>query len=116
MSSVLDSDIRSIGPILRILCTAIGGSPLSANGTGARSNMPLSLIEKPHMLGESNPKFSKTLMENGDNSRSGISFAHVPSQSSEMAEKILQLTHPHPLLVASVPATPQKSPAVTSND
>ena len=30
-----------------------------------------------HMLGESNPKFSKTLMENGDNSRPGISFAHV---------------------------------------
>ena len=40
------------------------------------------------MLGESNPKFSKTLMENGDNSRPGISFAHVPSQSSEMAEKL----------------------------
>ena len=42
------------------------------------------------MLGESNPKFSKTLMENGDNSHPGINFAHVPSQSSEMAEKILQ--------------------------
>ena len=68
------------------------------------------------MLGESNPKFLKTLMENGDNSRPGISFSHVPSQSSEMAEKILQLTHPHPLLVASVSATPQKSQAVTSND
>ena len=26
------------------------------------------------------------------------------------------LTHPHPLLAAGVPATPQKSPAVTSND
>ena len=28
----------------------------------------------------------------------------------------LKLTHPHPLLAAGVPATPQKSPAVTSND
>ena len=26
------------------------------------------------------------------------------------------MTHPHPLLAAGVPATPQKSPAVTSND
>ena len=26
------------------------------------------------------------------------------------------VTHPHPLLAAGVPATPQKSPAVTSND
>ena len=99
-NSVLDSDIGSVGPIRRIrhkpnllssksLCTAIGGSPLPATGTGARSDMPLSLIEKPHMLGESNPKFSKTLMESGDISRPGVSFAHVPSQSSEMAEKIL---------------------------
>ena len=29
---------------------------------------------------------------------------------------VLKLTHPHPLLVAGVPATPQKSPVVTSND
>ena len=27
-----------------------------------------------------------------------------------------KLTHPHPLLAAGVPATPQKSPVVTSND
>ena len=86
-SSVLDNDTGSVGTILRILRTTIGGSPLPANGTGARSDMPLSLIEKPHMLGESNPKFSKTLMENGDNSRPGISFAHVPSQSSEWLKK-----------------------------
>ena len=26
------------------------------------------------------------------------------------------LTHPHPLLAAGVPATPQKSPAISSND
>ena len=76
----MDSDIGSVGPIRRIhhkpnllssksLRTTIGGSPLPATGTGARSDMPLSLIEKPHMLGESNPKFSKTLMENGDKSR-----------------------------------------------
>ena len=26
------------------------------------------------------------------------------------------MTHPHPLLAAGVPATPQKSPVVTSND
>ena len=90
MSSVLNSDIGSVGPILRILGTAIGGSPLSSTGTGDRSNMPLSLIEKPHMLGVSNPKFSNTLMENGDNSHHEISFAHVPSQSCEMAKKILQ--------------------------
>ena len=42
------------------------------------------------MLGESNPKFSKTLMENGANIHPRINFTHVPSQSSEMAEKILQ--------------------------
>ena len=107
-NSVLDSDIGSVGPIRRIRHklnllsskssrTAIGGSPLSATGTGARSDMPLSLIEKPHVLGESNPKFSKTLMETGDNRRPGVSFAHVPSQSSEMAEKIL------PQLAACMP-------------
>ena len=100
-NSVLDSDIGSVGPIRRIRHrlnllsskssrTPIGRSPLSATGTGARSDMPLSLIEKPHMLGESNPKFSKTLMETGDNRRPGVSFAHVPSQSSEMAKKIFQ--------------------------
>ena len=55
-SSVLDSNIGSVGPILRIIRTTI----------------------------------LRTLMENGDNSRPGISFAHVPSQSTEMAEKILQ--------------------------
>ena len=104
-NSVLDSDIGSVGPIRRIrhkpnllsskgLCTAIGGSPLPATGT----DMHLSLIEKPHMLGESNPKFSKMLMESGDNSRPGVSSAHVlPSQSSEMAEKIL------PQLAACMP-------------
>ena len=26
------------------------------------------------------------------------------------------VTHPHPLLAAGVPATPQKSPAISSND
>ena len=26
------------------------------------------------------------------------------------------MSHPHPLLAAGVPATPQKSPAITSND
>ena len=104
----MDSDIGSVGPIRRIrhkpnllssksLRTTIGGSHLPATGTGARSDMPLSLIEKPHMLGESNPKFSKMLMENGDKSRPGVSFAHVPSQSSEMAEKIL------PQLAACMP-------------
>ena len=98
-NSVLDSDIGSVGPIRRIRHrlnllsskssrTAIGRSPLSATGTGTRSDMPLSLIEKPHMLGESNPKFSKTLMETWDNRRPGVSFAHVPSQSTEMAEKM----------------------------
>ena len=30
--------------------------------------------------------------------------------------KTHSLTHPHPLLEAGVPATPQKSPVVTSND
>lgn len=103
-SSVLDSDIGSVGPIRRIrqkpnllspksLGTAVGGSPLSATRTGVRSDVaqfPLSLIEKPRLLGESKHRFSKTLIENGDNSVPGISFAHVPSQSSEMAEKILE--------------------------
>lgn len=100
-SSVLDSDIGSVGPIRRIrqkpnllspksLGTAVGGSPLYGTGTGVHSDVPLSLIEKPHLLNESKHKFSKMLMENGDNSFPGISFARVPTQSSEMAEKILQ--------------------------
>ncbi|RVW78795.1 Nuclear pore complex protein NUP1 [Vitis vinifera] len=49
-SSVLDSDIGSVGPIRRIrqkpnllspksLGTAVGGSPLSATGTGVRSDV-----------------------------------------------------------------------------
>ena len=29
---------------------------------------------------------------------------------------IIIMTHPHPLLAAGVPATPQNSPAITSND
>ena len=40
---------------------------------------------------------------------------------SNIVEKIIEvfmddLTHPHPLSAAGVPATPQKSPVVTSND
>lgn len=92
-SSVLESDIGSVGPIRRIrqkpnllpskrLGTADGGVPISASGTGVHSDV--------HLFGESNHKFSKMLIENGDNSVPGMSFAHVPSQSSEMAEKILQ--------------------------
>ena len=30
--------------------------------------------------------------------------------------RFLRVSHPHPLLAAGVPATPQKSPAVNSND
>ena len=37
----------------------------------------------------------------------------VPIGSGKLTDG---LTHPHPLLAAGVPATSQKSPAVTSND
>ena len=50
MSSVLDSDIGSIGPILRILRTTIGGSPLSANGTGADGSQQFSM--GPNVINE----------------------------------------------------------------
>ena len=34
----------------------------------------------------------------------------------EEVEDFVSVTHPHPLLSSGVPGTPQKSPAVTSND
>ena len=52
---------------------------------------------------------------------------HVPRDRNERADALAAiaaslplreaiLTHPHPLIAAGMPATPQKSPAVTSND
>ena len=40
---------------------------------------------------------------------------NYPTHDLELAA-IGFVTHPHPLLAAGVPVTPQKSPAVTSND
>ena len=39
-----------------------------------------------------------------------------PSSTPNLDRPLGRMTHPHPLLAAGVPATPQKSPAVTSND
>ena len=39
-----------------------------------------------------------------------------PEMAMEIDFKKLNMTHPHPLPTAGVPATPQKSLAVTSND
>ena len=49
----------------------------------------------------------------------GWSFRHS-SRITNLLECVFTLehcmTHPHPFPAAGVPATPQKSPAVTSND
>ena len=49
------------------------------------------------MLGESNPKFSKTLMENGDNNCPGISKDVVPSvKNADYAMKNSVIHSPTP--------------------
>ncbi|KAL5735224.1 hypothetical protein ACOSP7_033085 [Xanthoceras sorbifolium] len=102
-SSVLDSDIGSVGPIRRIrqkpnLSTsktsrlAASGSLLAMRGTGVSDavQQPSSSMQKPLLSGEAK-SFTEVLTErNKDSSIPITSFTPVPSKSSEMASKILQ--------------------------
>ncbi|XP_042514378.1 nuclear pore complex protein NUP1-like isoform X2 [Macadamia integrifolia] len=104
-SLVLDNDIGSVGPIRRIRQKtnlmspkSIGSlapeTPIRARGTALGSDFAqgsVSLTQKPLLLEE--PRHNTPKMRiavDGSNSIPGTSFASVPSQSSEMAEKILQ--------------------------
>ncbi|KAK3228558.1 hypothetical protein Dsin_000439 [Dipteronia sinensis] len=116
-SSVLDSDIGSVGPIRRIrqkpnLLTskssslAASGSRLSMRGTVASDavQQPSSSMQKPLLLGEAK-SFTKVLTENKDSSIPITSFTPVPSKSSEMASKIL---HQLDMLVSPRDKSPMK--------
>ncbi|KAE9592408.1 hypothetical protein Lalb_Chr19g0128991 [Lupinus albus] len=102
-SSVLDSDIGSVGPIRRIrhksnLLSSNGlalhhpGSPLSIArsrvGTDA-SQQPSYSMQKPILLGEVKQSHKKLSAESVDDRKHTASFP-LPSRSSEMASKILQ--------------------------
>ncbi|XP_042511254.1 nuclear pore complex protein NUP1-like isoform X2 [Macadamia integrifolia] len=104
-SSVLDNDIGSVGPIRRIrqktnlMSSKSSGllvpeTPIPTPGTAFGSDVAqgsVSLTQKPLLLEQSNYNIPKMrLAEDGDNCAPGTSFASVPSQSSEMARKILQ--------------------------
>ncbi|KAI3924480.1 hypothetical protein MKW98_032681 [Papaver atlanticum] len=103
--SVLDSDIGSVGPIRRIrqktnmlmspskAMTTPGSSssnPLSADGSYAAQASTYS--GQKLLLDESKQNNTSHLRpsENGYNSMSATSLASVPSQSTQMAQKILQ--------------------------
>ncbi|KAK4836028.1 hypothetical protein QYF36_017588 [Acer negundo] len=116
-SSVLDSDIGSVGPIRRIrqkpnLLTSkssslvASGSRLSMRGTVASDavQQPSSSMQKPLLLGEAK-SFTKVLTENKDSSIPITSFTPVPSKSSEMASKIL---HQLDMLVSPRDKSPMK--------
>ncbi|KAF8395484.1 hypothetical protein HHK36_019430 [Tetracentron sinense] len=103
-SSVLDSDIGSVGTIRRIRqktnlisplkhIRSVHGSPLSLPGIGVGSDAAQrsrSSFQKPLLLDQPKYNSSNMLVENEDNSIPSTSFAAVPTQSSEMARKILQ--------------------------
>ncbi|KAK0591561.1 hypothetical protein LWI29_004009 [Acer saccharum] len=116
-SSVLESDIGSVGPIRRIrqkpnLLTskssslAASGSRLSMRGTVASDavQQPSSSMQKQLLLGEAK-SFAKVLTENKDSSIPITSFTPVPSKSSEMASKIL---HQLDMLVSPRDKSPMK--------
>ncbi|XP_020222217.1 nuclear pore complex protein NUP1 isoform X1 [Cajanus cajan] len=98
-SSVLDSDIGSVGPLRRIRqksslsCLPISGSSLSV----ARSGMIVdaaqrhsSSIQNPILLDEVKHNHMKLSKENVDDVIPSSSFSPFPSESSKMASKILQ--------------------------
>ncbi|XP_043717504.1 nuclear pore complex protein NUP1-like isoform X2 [Telopea speciosissima] len=104
-SSVLDNDIGSVGPIRRIRQKTnlmslkssgllVPESLIPTRGTAFSPDVAkgsVSSTQKPLLLEESKYNIPKMrLAEDGDNSVPSTSFASVPSQSSEMARKILQ--------------------------
>ncbi|KAJ4970867.1 hypothetical protein NE237_003966 [Protea cynaroides] len=104
-NSVFDNDIGSIGPIRRIRQKTnlmspkssgllVPATPIPTPGTAFGSDVAqgsVSSTQKPLRLKESKHNIPKMrLAEDCDNSVPSTSFASVPSQSSEMARKILQ--------------------------
>lgn len=88
--SVLDNDIGSIGPIRRIRQKPNLLSPKNLTLRVSTSPLSVTSVEKPHSLIEQKHGLTKISTENGDKNISSTSLAPVPSQSAEMAEKILQ--------------------------
>ncbi|KAL3579517.1 hypothetical protein D5086_021021 [Populus alba] len=87
-SSVLDSDMGSVGPIRRIrqksnLLPMSGTLSICGNGMVSNAAQRLTSTEKPVLVGE-------PLKDNGNSNVHGTAFTPVPSKSSEMASKILQ--------------------------
>ncbi|OVA17122.1 hypothetical protein BVC80_9045g12 [Macleaya cordata] len=117
--SVLDNDIGSVGPIRRIrqktnmmmspsknMILPAPGSSLSNHGTvhGSYAAHGSASSTQKHLLDVSKHNTSNLKQsENGHSSISTTSFASVPSQSTEMAQKILQQ------LDKLVPSPKQKS-------
>ncbi|XP_043700526.1 nuclear pore complex protein NUP1-like isoform X2 [Telopea speciosissima] len=104
-SLVLDNDIGSVGPIRRIRQKTNLMSPKSIGSLAPETHIPtrgtafgsdvaqgsVSLTQKPLLLEEHRHRSLKMrIAENGSNCIPSTSFASVPSQSSEMAQKILQ--------------------------
>ncbi|KAJ4979235.1 hypothetical protein NE237_010015 [Protea cynaroides] len=103
-SLVLDNDIGSVGPIRRIrqktnlmspksIGLLASETPIHTHGTigSGVAQGSVSLSHKPLLLEEPRQNFPKMrIAEDGENRVPGTSFSFVPSQSSEMAQKILQ--------------------------
>ncbi|KAK6156225.1 hypothetical protein DH2020_010473 [Rehmannia glutinosa] len=88
-SSVLDDELGSVGPIRRIrqkpnlLASRIHHT---THGLGMSSHAK----QKLPLIGEPSHKVSKTFGENENENVPSTSYARVPSQSSEVATRILQ--------------------------
>ncbi|XP_010247882.1 PREDICTED: nuclear pore complex protein NUP1-like isoform X2 [Nelumbo nucifera] len=81
--SVLDNDIGSVGPIRRIR--------QKTNLMAPSKGLGLSVPGSPLLFEEPKQNISSMkLAENGDNSVPSTSIPSIPSQSTEMARKILQ--------------------------
>lgn len=102
-SSVLESDIGSVGPIRRIrqkpnllsskmLSLPAAGDPSTQHATATLNDdkNPSSSMQKPLLLGEPKNTLARMARENGDNSIPSTSSTPIPSKSSEVASKILQ--------------------------
>ncbi|KAJ7970648.1 Nuclear pore complex protein NUP1 [Quillaja saponaria] len=103
-SSVVESDLGSVGPIRRIrqksnllsskgLSIPASGSPLSASGSRVgigTTQHASSSMQKPLLLGEAKHFHMKMSTENVDDTMPATSFPPLPSKSSEMGSKILQ--------------------------
>lgn len=95
-SYLLDDDTRSVGAMRRVrqkpnLSSHIG--PLATSGAGggySPSQLNTTVKQKPLLLNDAKNRDSKDMEEIGCDGISSSSYSLVPSQSSEMATKILQ--------------------------